>query len=294
MLQEVDNLTSDRHRAEPRLRTVSVWVGEFPDERALTRYLSPDEPSAGAFARDIGEEWYDSDALEATHLGALRPVTDIISPMAAEIGLPRLATTGMLRAMEDRGVHTANAIILLHRHTFDDVGSAGPGLVFAGTVEYLQGAPDESVEQAVETALARPVVPMRTWQLFIGVTTARSSMELEQYARDGGFVADMGGEEGLAVSSFDPVGGIVAISHGLETGEASLSAAEFFALPAVTDRLVFESSDDPVRTAARREIAQVNALIAFYVGPMRRAPGSGLFCGLRNIGAHRAAASSRT
>ena len=289
MLHEVDRFTSDRHRAEPRLRTVSIWVGDFTGEQDLTDHLSPDDPDQGRFVREIGEDWYDSDALEATHRGESESIADLIAGTATEIGLPEAAGARLVHALEERGVRTANAVVLLHRHVFDGESPAGSRLIFAGSVDYLAGAPGEDVESAVALALARPAPLMRARHLFIGITEAATSVELQRYAREGGLVADWGGEDGLDVDSFDPTLGVVTAAHGLETGASPLAPAEFFALPEVAGILEFESLDGQLRAAARREIESVNALIAVDVGPVRSAPGKHLFCGLRSIGVHRAA-----
>lgn len=260
MLDFIDRFTEPRYRANPRLRAVSVWIGDTAAGAALDQ---------AHISAELGEEWLDHDFLEASCHGDPGPVDAIVSALVEDHGLPSEVAGGVLSVCRDRGLQTANTVVLLHQHTYRDDAGSRRGLVFVGTYEYEEPLP--------------PAV-LADRHLFTGITTAPTLADLRSYVLDGGLTTDLADAFSGDATEFE----VSARYYGyhLRAPGDSLPMDEFFALPIVTDRMVLAAGPDVTDRGRRAGLDTVNAFISLAADDVRPAAmdAERRYAGLRYLG----------
>ncbi|MDV3129455.1 immunity 22 family protein [Mycobacterium sp. 21AC1] len=258
-----------RYRTNPRLRVVSVWIGDTPTRTALDAYISADRPERGGFTADLGEEWLDHDFLEASFYGDPGPVHNMVTALVEDHGLPRAVADEVLNACRDRGLRTANTVVLLRQHTYRESAGSRRGLAFAGTYEY-----EEPLPQTVLTDR----------HLFTGITSAPTLADLRSYVLDGSLTTDLADAFTGEASEFE----VSAQYYGYRLRDPgdSLPVDEFFALPIVTDRIVLAAGSDVTNRCRQVGLESVNAFISLAADHLRPASvgAERRYAGLRYLG----------
>lgn len=260
MLDFIDRFADPRFVADPQLRCAAIWVGTTEDESALVEYLSPEDPGAGQFAADAGEE-YDPDFLDAEHRER-RPVDDLLAEIADTHHLGSDDLSRLREATAQQGITVSNTHIVLEQHAYRGDEQDFHGLMFVGNIEYQQPEPQSH---------------QRFSHLFVGITTAPALHDLRQYVGDGELTAELGVQ--LADEEY--------YGYRLRQGDQTLTPRDFFALPLVRDRIRLEDSLPEVeRTCREHGLETVNAFISGSHGGDARlpvAPGD-RFAGLHYLG----------
>lgn len=239
MLDYVERLSDHR---ECDVSTFSVWMGSMPTREAFDIYLSADAPEHGAFALDLGETWFDHDFLEASFHPEPVSSSGLASVLHDHHGLTGVVADAVVHDFLARGLHAANAIVILRQHTFTEELESRSALAFVGTYESEESPPPVAIEDR---------------HLFVGITTQPTLADLRAYVTgdDSGSATTLAAEIGSVVEGAELYG------YRLRDENNTLLPKEFFALPIVTTRIAL-LDDEVLRRCAEMGIDRINAFIS--------------------------------